>query len=399
MTSPLDAWRFSRIVSGVHVNGEIDAMSGVFKTMATHLESLPQADRGVALSTMAVAMADGPQFMQTVFDADPLASEPVIQPLTFATAVEVSKTMSSIRWNCEGWIPASRIVGIAALEGTGKSRFELDLCRRVHLGLLWHDGQKITIPKRSPSLWVCADGQHDEIADMAAEFGLPGESIILPAPADDPYANTSLDDPEIFKWIDGAIVARKPWAVFIDSLTYATTRDLSEQRTIAILKTPLIDIVQRHQINVFLSLHVSKEGQALGRRIKGITRTLLHLECPDPEKPERLRLWVEKSYGKKPPALGVTMGDGGNEYDFNPPAKLNPNQGPKAPEKLGMAIAFISKELANGDKATCDLVREWEARGGTHGTFFNARRKMVADGKLVVDDSKKPQMCHLVSQP
>src|SRR5208337_5306599 len=108
MTSPLDAWRFSRIVSGVHLNGEIDAMSGVFKAMAEHLEALPQGDRGVALSTMAIAMSDGPEFMQSVFDADPMAPEPVIQPIAFATAVEVRKTMSSIRWNCEGWIPASR---------------------------------------------------------------------------------------------------------------------------------------------------------------------------------------------------------------------------------------------------------------------------------------------------
>jgi len=46
MTTLTDAWRFSRIVSGVHLNGEIDAMSGVFKAMAAHLESLPQGDRG-----------------------------------------------------------------------------------------------------------------------------------------------------------------------------------------------------------------------------------------------------------------------------------------------------------------------------------------------------------------
>ena len=39
-------------------------------------------------------------------------------------------------------------------------------------------------------------------------------------------------------------------------------------------------MVQRHQTEIALLLHLSKEGQALGRRIKGITRTLIHLEAP-----------------------------------------------------------------------------------------------------------------------
>ena|SRR5271157_3535998 len=104
MTSPLDAWRFSRIVSGVHGNGEIDAMSGIFKTMAAHLESLPQGDRSVALATMAVAMSDGPEFMQTVFDADPMAPEPVVQPVAFATMADVAKDTEFINCRiCPEW--------------------------------------------------------------------------------------------------------------------------------------------------------------------------------------------------------------------------------------------------------------------------------------------------------
>ena len=29
-------------------------------------------------------------------------------------------------------------------------------------------------------------------------------------------------------------------------------------------------------------------------------------------------------------------------------------------------------------------------------TFFSARKKMIEDGLVVVDDSRKPQMCHLI---
>src|SRR5208337_3968914 len=145
MTSPLDAWRFSRIVSGVHVNGEIDAMSGVFKTMATHLESLPQADRGVALSTMAVAMADGPEFMQTVFDADPLAPEPVIQPTGKrrpAHLGDISMVNGAGRFVWPNWIVRAHFTLLSSNPKVGKTRFALELAKRIWEGREWPDGQK-----------------------------------------------------------------------------------------------------------------------------------------------------------------------------------------------------------------------------------------------------------------
>ena len=111
--------------------------------------------------------------------------------------------------------------------------------------------------------------------------------------------------------LETAIQAVKPGFVNIDTLTNATRRDLCAQDQMKGLKAPLVRLVQQYQTNIVLSLHLNRDGQALGRRIKGITRTLIHLDCPDPEKPERLRFWVEKSYAKKPPPLGVSMGESG----------------------------------------------------------------------------------------
>lgn len=127
--------------------------------------------------------------------------------------------------------------------------------------------------------------------------------------------------------LETAIQVVKPGFVIIDTLTNATRRDLCAQDQMKELKAPLVRLVQQYQTNIVLSLHLNRDGQALGRRIKGITRTLIHLECPEPEKPERLRLWVEKSYAKKPPALGVTIGESGNTYDPNAPEKSDPSRG------------------------------------------------------------------------
>jgi len=345
---------------------------------------------------MAVALNDGPEFLKTVFDADPLAPEPTVQPVTFATAADIRKIMSSIRWLCEGWIPASSVVGLASLEGVGKSRLAMDL----YLGLPWPDGQAMTLPAKTPSLWLPADGQHDEIVDMLSAFGLPDEAVIFPAPSDDPYANTSLDDPETLVKIDAAIVARKPWALFVDSLTYATTRDLCEQKSIAILKRPLVDLVQRHQINIMLLLHLSASGQALGKRVKGITRTLLHLECPDREKSERLRFWVEKSYGKKPAALGVVMGDGGNTYDFTPPARLGPDKGGRPAVKRDNAKQFIRDALTwQNEQIGNDLCTKWEAGGGSSKTFWRAVDDLESAADIATDGGTgtgKQTILHLI---
>ena len=179
----------------------------------------------------------------------------------------------------------------------------------------------------------------------------------------------------------------KPALTIIDTLSYATQRDLCEQRSIAGLKGPLVDLAQRHQTNIALALHVSKEGQALGRRIRGLTRTLIHLECPDPDhRPERLRLWVEKSYAKKPPALGVTIGESGNTYDFAPPVPKEANKPGRPPEKRDKAEEFIRDTLTrDNDQIGNVLCHEWTKSGGSKTTFWRVVKEMTDSGDVTTD--------------
>jgi hypothetical protein len=138
-----------------------------------------------------------------------------------------------------------------------------------------------------------------------------------------------------------------------------------------------------------LLLHVSLQGQALGRRIKGITRTLLHLECPDPEQPERLRLWVEKSYARKPPALGTTITERGNLYDSNPPVRPEPNKGGRPSAQRERAEQYIRDALtAQNDQIGNDLCREWQAKDGSESTFWRAAREMAEAGDLTLSGGR-----------
>jgi hypothetical protein len=395
---PYDARVLSRVMSGQPVNGELAGMSEAFRPLAEKLLGLPAGERSAALEWALMMHPNKDAIEAAIINADPLGLPPQNAVARFATAADVRAVQTAAGSTWEGFIPSAKIVGIAGAEGTGKTRFGLDLCRRVCHGApsTWPDGQAITLPPKTPSLWLCADGHHDEITSTMADFGLPDEAVVFPAPPDDPFANVSLDDDDTWKWIEDAVATVRPWCLFIDTLTYATSRDLCEQGVIAKLKTPLVNLVQTYSVNVAMLLHLSKEGQALGRRIKGITRTLIHLEAPDPDRPERLRLWVEKTSSKRPPPLGVTITRTGNEYDTNPPAPREASRGGRPPEKLDKAIEFLEAELSKGDRKGCELISEWEALGENKTTIFNAKRKLVTDGRVVEDDSKKPKIWHLV---
>ena len=200
---------------------------------------------------------------------------------------------------------------------------------------------------------------------------MPPESIIFPTAPDDPYGGTSLDEPETLDALDEACRIHKPAFVIVDSLTYATRWDIGEQRTIATLKDPLVRLAQTHQVLVMLLLHVSKEGQALGRRIRGITRTLLHLEAPDPTQPDRLRLWVEKSYAGQAARPGSDDRPARQHLRLRPasPAAI-PRREEGPPRSSTRPLPSWKAKLAAGDCRASDLIREWTSRGESKGTIF-----------------------------
>ena len=386
--TPFEAWVLARVMSDQPLNGELAAMTEPWQTLAARLAAIPSTDRGSNLETFLSIQPEREAIIEAIANQDGTGPAPVAAPpRRFATCADVLKLETAVPWAWEGWLPSNRIVGIAAGEGVGKTRLAMDLARRVWHGEPWPDNQPMTLPPKSPTLWVAADGQQGELALSLPLLGMPPESIIFPTPADDPYGGNSLDDDETLKALDEAVGIHKPAFVVVDSLTYATQSDISEQRVIARLKDPLVTLAQTYQVVVMLLLHVSKEGQALGRRIRGITRTLMHLECPDPSQATQLRLWVEKSYAAKPPALGVTIGESGNTYDFQPPARPDPSKGGRPSEKRDKAMQFIRDALAKqNDQIGNDLCGQWEKdHGESDKTFWRAVKDMTEAGDLATD--------------
>jgi hypothetical protein len=115
----------------------------------------------------------------------------------------------------------------------------------------------------------------------------------------------------------------------------------------------------------------------------------MHLECPDPERhPERLKLWVEKTYSRRPPPLGVTIKSDGNEYDSMPPVAVPPNKGGRPPKERDQAIEFVREALKKEDCLATELCAKWEAGGGSDKTFWRAVNDMQEAGEVVADGGK-----------
>jgi hypothetical protein len=344
---------------------------------------------------------DREALLRAVAEQDPEGPAPELEPLIRpANLGDIRRVMAEDQWLWPDWIPSARITGIAAFEGVGKTRFAMDLALRMWQGSPWPDGSAATLPAQTPTLWVCADGQQDDLAAAAEAFGMPAEAVYFNTTPDEPYGGTELDTLDDRERLESFIVQVRPGLVFIDTLTNATSYDLCRATENKALMTPLRDIAQRTKTTIVPLLHLSKEGHALGRRIKGITRTILQLDCPDPQLGARLKLSVSKSFAKKPPPLGVTMTDARNEYDTNPPFAPEPGRAGRPPEASDMAERFIRDALTRENpRIGTELCSEWMETGQSKSTFWRVVNLMLNGGKLVKDGGpgrKKQVVLHLI---
>jgi hypothetical protein len=399
---PRDAWTLARLMIGHDLNGELDGLQPPWDRVGTHLAGLPADKRQDALAAVRAIVSDPDGLTLALANADPEGPPPEAE--TFeeaATLADLRAIAESTPWVWPGWIPGARIVGLAATEGVGKTRLALDLARRLWHGEPWPDGHAVTLPEGTRTLWVCADGQQDDLFETVAAYGLPDHAVILNTVRSDPYGGNTIDDPDDLARLERNIEHYKPGLVFVDSLTYATAFDLCDAKQVKALAAPPRDIAQRTRAPIVLNLHLSREGVALGRRIRGVTRTILQLDAQDPDHPERLKLFVSRSIAKRPPALGVTMSDAGNTYDHNPPTPPESGKAGRPPEAREKAEQFITELLKErNDQGWNELKDRWEADGGNGKTFGRAVDALSNSSTISTDGGKgtgRPMILHLNS--
>ena len=259
---------------------------------------------------------------------------PEIDPSTICTLCDLETAGSEITWIWQGWLQRGVVNVLGAEPGTGKTRFVADLFRRIAHQLPWPDGQEMNLPSNSQGLFVLADNNHDEMVQLGRDFDIKG-SVLINTTKDNPWEGTSLDSTEDFQRMEALIKAVKPAIVIIDTVGNATSKKLYASEDMMSFYKPLQEIARRNQVCLLCLTHLNSGGGMLGRRVLEKARSVLKLDKPDPDQENRRRLEVIKSNSKKPEAMGVTMGDNGNDYDKEPPiAEPGGNQPKESPKRI-----------------------------------------------------------------
>jgi hypothetical protein len=344
-----DAWALRRILVDLPLNGELDALPEPLKAMGEHLASLNKRNRTAAWTAMLAARPEAPELVQALSAVDPLGPMPaIVAAPTFATLADVARVVSAQPWLWKGWLALGVLNAVAADPGVGKTRFGLDLARRLWFGLGWPDGQLATLPAGTRTLWVQGDRNFAEMLQAARDFGLPDDAVALGSGPDDPFGSLDMDDPATLVALGGRIKAAAVPLAIIDTVGMTTSRNLSRPDEAREFFAPILELCQKTGVALLGLTHLSKDKEALGRRIVEKARVVIKMTQPDPEgQLDRRRLWVDKTAIVKPPALGITMGNAGNDYDANPPKEPDPvpkRRGP-APEKLEECKTWLATQL------------------------------------------------------
>lgn len=300
-----------------------------------------------------------------------------------ATVASVRNLVTESRWLWPHWIIDAQLTVLAAEPAAGKTRLTLDLCRRMWHCEPWPDGCLATRPMRTASFWVCADRNHGEIVHAAEAFGLPDEAVYFNATPTEPFGGIKLDDPSEIRAMRRRIKACRPGLVVIDTINKATRLALYRPEDAERFFGPLLDVARDLQVPILALTHLAKSGDALDRRIHGTARVMIKMAKPEGDEiTTRRRLWVaEIREGRPPAALGVEMGDAGNEYNGNPPSLAAPPSASKGaagktPSAVRAAMDWLSAKLAEGPIFCRAAIADAVEAGHGKRTFFKAVKEL-----------------------
>ena len=287
-----------------------------------------------------------------------------------------------------GWFLGRGLHLVEGKEGTGKTRWLLDLVRRWSYNLRWPDNSEIHIDSDSKILFVASDSHWDQIAMTAESFGIPDENIIFTGPKDKPYDFTSLDDPETLSlirlWCDKYKIAM----IVIDTLMAATTRPLVDPQEVAQVAGPLRQIAREKNVVIAMVGHLNSQGETWGRAIGRQCDNVIRLEADDAA-PQNVSIKSVKARWNRfiLPTLHGTQGENGWEYSS---VGSDAGEARQIKGRLG-AMELIREYLVTVSRATWGELRaEVTERGASESAVDRALKVMVQTGELVNYKEKFP---------
>jgi hypothetical protein len=294
-----------------------------------------------------------------------------------ATIADLERCGAQVDWLWPGWIQRGVLTAIAAPGGTGKTRLCADLLRRIRQGETWPDGRAVALPRDSRALWVVSDNHHDEMVSLTRAFGI-ADGVYVNATPKEPYGGVMLETQADFLQLGRRIKAVQPAFVVLDTVGNATDKNLSKQEDAKAFYQPLQVQARLHRCAILCLTHLNAAGEFLGRRVREKVRVAIRIEQPNEADPKR-RLEVVKSNSVRPAPLGLMMGDNGNRYDDQPPARMVEGPGKAAPKvapRLKECADWLREYLAPGARKVSDIrIAAEEKEFGTK-TLYRARDEL-----------------------
>ena len=390
-----DCWTIAKLRFGASLNGEMEQVSTPLRKSLAKAKNLSVESRFIYLDGLFDGLPDGEDVIRRVAETDPKAPPPDTTALgrSYATLEDIAKITSGQVWLWRNWLASGVLNALASEPGTGKTRFAMDIARRLWFGEPWPDGQENTLPKESRTLWVQGDRNFAEMLQVSRDFGLPDNAVALGSTPDNPLGGLNLDDQTAIGELTERTRESGVALVVIDTVGMTTGRNLCKPEEAREFFAPLIEFALSTEVALLCLTHLSKDKEALGRRIVEKARVVIKMTKPDPDgQPNRRRLWVDKTAVVNPAPLGITMTGAGNEYDSNPPAEAESfsRRGPN-PDRLDEAKKWLGDRLRDKPSRVTVVRDEAEALAPRIDSklLYRAKDSLGIDEYEVVDGKKK----------
>jgi hypothetical protein len=280
-----------------------------------------------------------------------------------------------------GWFVQRGLHLVEGKEGTGKTRWLMDLKRRWGLDLTWPDGSAITMDPDAKMLFVASDSHFDQIAMTAEAYGIDPKSIIFTGPKHDPYNFTSLDDPVTLALIRHWCTKYKVGMVVIDTLMAASSRPLVDPQEVAKIAAPLRDLARELNVAIVLVGHLNSQGETWGRAMGRACDNVIRLEANEMDEQDISIRSVKARWNRFVlPVIKGRQSDSGWEYSTVESEKNDPKA---VGGREGAMIAIRDYLAIAGRTSSGDLVAELVERGCAEATVFRTLKFMTGTGELI----------------
>ena len=327
-------------------------------------------------------------------------SEPVFYgKLGKAATLATFRALSASREFIWPYFIAKRALNlIDGIPGSGKSRFVLDLLRRVRAGDAWPDGQPMFEPDNSRWLWIAADSNYDQIIETATEFGIEDEAFVFPGDVENPYDFTDLTDGRTLDVIDQRIAEERVSVVVIDTATNACgdTQQMDRAEIGKIAKS-LALLANRHNVAILLIGHQNAKGGSYGDAWPGNVDCRMKMEADL----ATVRIEVVKSRWNKlkAPLLEGTQRDDGWTFKVEPrdieATAGAASAGTSSTDHAKTAVLEYVNRYPEMQKSAV-IKRVTERAGVSKSSIYRAINEMLQDGVIVAFEKDLGKFSDLV---